>query len=172
MQKKVKNIFADWSKALKIQQLKADLNALADDMAKVKKSIVPQAKQTVKKAEKEYQKILAQLTVAQKQWNLEVKKAGAFLKKTTKDVEKTVKSYQKIAAQQKAEIKKSVKVTPKAKTVKPTVKVTVKPAAKKATVATKAKKVAKPKAAAKVKVAPKAKGATKAEPQQPMIPGL
>ena len=163
MKTKVKTVFSEWSKALQIEQLKADLNKLALDMAKVKKSIVPQAKKTVKKAEKEYQKILGQLTAAQKQWNLEVKKAGDLLKKSTKDVEKTVKGYQKMALKQKAELQKTLKVqAPKVKSAvkkaaPKTVKKAAKPAAKKVSAKSKTKaKTARVKRAPEVVVSPPA----------------
>lgn len=104
----VKSIFNDWSKALKIEQLKSDLTKVADDLGKVKNSIVPQAKHTLRQAEREYKQILKQLAMAQKQWNLEVRKAGAFLKRSTHDIEKTLQHYQDLAVQQKNEIQKTI----------------------------------------------------------------
>jgi hypothetical protein len=179
MQTTVKAIFNEWSQALKIENLKADLSKVASDLTKIKDSIVPQTGKTLAQAEKKYKEIVNKISLAQKQWNSEAKKAAVLLKKTSKEVETTLVQYKKIADKQKTDLKKSF-VTPvvaHAKNkliVKKTANITANlKSAKsvgvkaknvvKTNSAAKTKKLIKAESTAKTKVKAKAAGAVKAK---------
>lgn len=169
MKSTVKTIFNEWSRALQIENLKGDLINVANDLNKIKASIVPQTAKTLVQAEKKYKEILNKISLAQSQWNAEAKKAKGLLKKTSHEVETVLLKYKKIANTQKDDLKKSFGTKGKnASSVKPALKKTASPKKTKSNVkakaTNKAKAVVVAKASAKAKMAAKTKTNVKAKP--------
>lgn len=90
------------SKNPKLKQIRVDVNKkVHEEIAKIKKSINPEAVKTWHKAEKKYNDFVKKINTAQKQVDQELKKTLVSIKKSAVGVEKTLNHYKNLALKQK-----------------------------------------------------------------------